>query len=345
MRRTLWLWILSLTLLVVIPGVVAARSEAAGETVLSRTLIGHKALRLGDRGPAVAALQRLLQARGFDPVKLDGIYGSLTERAVREAQAALGLTRDGLAGVLTVSALEARPAGASAAAAPAATPAARPAVVKADIFHAAGEGAREPSAKLVLHDAPAPVPALFALTFNGAPDPALLPSLLETLRRHDMKATFFVTGTYAEARPGLLAAIAAEGHEIGLNGWTQEPMTGLTDRQIRLQLTRAQRAVKAAVGREATWFRPPRGMGTDLLTSAAADLGMTATLWTNVAVTDHPDLSPAEMADLLQQVAHAGSVVMVHADRPTTVAAMEPFLKGLAGRGVRSTGMSDLRLP
>lgn len=74
-----------------------------------------RALRYGDTGEAVAALQELLHARGFDPGPVDGIFGPLTEAAVKAAQRHFGLEVDGLAGRLTIGALRAQvPTGARA---------------------------------------------------------------------------------------------------------------------------------------------------------------------------------------------------------------------------------------
>ncbi|HYF91974.1 MAG TPA: polysaccharide deacetylase family protein [Symbiobacteriaceae bacterium] len=330
MRRTLWLWILTVTLFILIPGAVLARSESPAEMALSQTLVGRKALRRGDRGPAVEALQRLLRQRGFDPAKIDGIYGPLTERAVKAAQAALGLTADGLAGVQTTAALEA------------------PVPVTADLFNAASGGPQAPSARLVVHEVAAPdqpAATAFALTFNGAPDPALLPPLLESLRRCEMKATFFVTGEAAEARPDLVAAIASAGHEVALNGPTQDPMVELNEREMRVRLTRAMRSVEAAAGKPAVHFRPPRGAISEALSGVARDLGLVTALWTNVAISDHPELTPQELAVGLRGAVYPGSVIMVHQDRPGTVAALEPFLKALSDRGTYSVTLSDLDRP
>lgn len=57
------------------------------------------------RGADVLSLQQELVKRGYHPGLLDGIYGPITTKAVRAAQAALGLTVDGAAGPLTFAAL------------------------------------------------------------------------------------------------------------------------------------------------------------------------------------------------------------------------------------------------
>jgi peptidoglycan hydrolase-like protein with peptidoglycan-binding domain len=67
-------------------------------------------LRLGSFGPAVVAWQGLLLELGYDPGPLDGIFGRRTLTATKEAQAALGVTVDGVVGPQTLgSAQAARP--------------------------------------------------------------------------------------------------------------------------------------------------------------------------------------------------------------------------------------------
>ncbi len=67
--------------------------------------LGSRTMRLGDRGWDVAALQFLLQRAGHGPGRADGLFGPLTDAAVKRAQAAAGIAADGLAGPTTLSAL------------------------------------------------------------------------------------------------------------------------------------------------------------------------------------------------------------------------------------------------
>jgi peptidoglycan hydrolase-like protein with peptidoglycan-binding domain/Flp pilus assembly protein TadD len=57
---------------------------------------------------SVRALQRRLAATGYVPGPIDGLYGPLTQGAVRRFQGAYGLLVDGIAGSLTLRALAAR---------------------------------------------------------------------------------------------------------------------------------------------------------------------------------------------------------------------------------------------
>jgi len=66
-------------------------------------------LRRGSRGPAVADLQRRLAAAGFSPGTADGIFGSLTDAAVKSFQRSRGITADGIVGSQTWGQFYAQP--------------------------------------------------------------------------------------------------------------------------------------------------------------------------------------------------------------------------------------------
>lgn len=78
-----------------------ARSPVEGEFESERST-----LRLGSRGSEVSDLQRRLLALRFSPGPIDGIFGSMTDAAVRAFQSARQLTVDGIVGPQTWGALD-----------------------------------------------------------------------------------------------------------------------------------------------------------------------------------------------------------------------------------------------
>ena len=63
-----------------------------------------------------------------------------------------------------------------------------------------------------------------ALTFDdGGAGP--WESMLNTLKRYGMHATFFPLGPYVAASPSLARRTIAEGHAVGSHGWTHTDMT------------------------------------------------------------------------------------------------------------------------
>jgi peptidoglycan hydrolase-like protein with peptidoglycan-binding domain len=78
-----------------------------------RPSLGSRVMRLGHHGWDVAALQYLLQRRGYGPGTADGVFGGLTQAAVLRAQRAAGIAVDGLAGSATIGSLRGRIGGSS----------------------------------------------------------------------------------------------------------------------------------------------------------------------------------------------------------------------------------------
>ncbi|MBA3264190.1 MAG: peptidoglycan-binding protein [Thermoleophilaceae bacterium] len=76
-----------------------------------RPRLGSRVMHSGQRGWDVAALQFLLQRRGYAPGGVDGGFGPGTRSALVAYQRAAGLTVDGLAGSATISALRQRSGG------------------------------------------------------------------------------------------------------------------------------------------------------------------------------------------------------------------------------------------
>lgn len=62
-------------------------------------------LRPGASGAPVTALQKALTALGLDPGGVDGSYGPSTQAAVTAFQRQKGLTADGIAGPMTIAAI------------------------------------------------------------------------------------------------------------------------------------------------------------------------------------------------------------------------------------------------
>ncbi|MFS8100251.1 bifunctional polysaccharide deacetylase/glycosyltransferase family 2 protein [Lentzea alba] len=82
-----------------------------------------------------------------------------------------------------------------------------------------------------------------ALAFHGGPDPKWTPRVLDTLGEAGIKATFFVTGVQATRNPEVVRRIAAEGHQIGIDGFRAEG-----DHTNPLNLAFAQAALADVLG-------------------------------------------------------------------------------------------------
>jgi peptidoglycan/xylan/chitin deacetylase (PgdA/CDA1 family) len=105
-----------------------------------------------------------------------------------------------------------------------------------------------------------------ALTFDAGSDTGNAAGILDLLAANGIHASFGLTGRWAEANPGLVRRMAAEGHLLVNHSYDHPSFTGgyggavLTQAQRLDQLARAEAAVKAASGASTKpWFRPPYG--------------------------------------------------------------------------------------
>lgn len=81
--------------------------------------------------------------------------------------------------------------------------------------------------------------------------------VLELLRRHDVRATFFIVGELADEYPGLVRNVADAGHEIASHGHTHTPLFDLTPDSFEAELQLSSRAIEDATGVEPLGFRAP----------------------------------------------------------------------------------------
>jgi peptidoglycan-N-acetylglucosamine deacetylase len=83
-----------------------------------------------------------------------------------------------------------------------------------------------------------------------------VPQVLEILRRHEVRATFFIPGKVAERHPDRVREIVAAGHELAHHGYTHTSPTKMDAAAEEAELLRG-REVLESFGVEVTGYRSP----------------------------------------------------------------------------------------
>ncbi len=179
-----------------------------------------------------------------------------------------------------------------------------------------------------------------ALTFDDGPG-KYAGTLLDTLKKYDAKATFFLEGQYVKSRPSYVKRMVAEGHELGNHSYKHPDFTKLTAPAIRSEIQRTNDEIKKAAGVEPKLLRPPYGMS-DLTTSeVAAEFGMPIILWTGGSA-DWSSKNEEAIKKQTLKVAKQNSIVLMHDWVKQTVDAMPSIIRTLQKNGYHLVKVSDI---
>lgn len=183
-----------------------------------------------------------------------------------------------------------------------------------------------------------------ALLINVAWGTEHLPEILTTLKRHGAKATFLVTGYWAERNPELLRQIAADGHEVGNHGYDGDAQVSqlLQKGQLRADIARADAVIQQILGRKPTYYQPHEGWldPKGEVVRTARSLGYTTVMWSRDTVDWRPGRTAAQVLQVIKE-AKPGDIILMHPTRPTREA-LDEGLRSLKARGLTPMTLSEI---
>lgn len=180
-----------------------------------------------------------------------------------------------------------------------------------------------------------------ALTFDDGPDPDVTPHVLDTLNRHNAKATFFLIGLHVRGNEHIVRAIHRSGHEIGNHTWSHSDLSKLTPAQVEKDIARAQNVITAAGVPTPRLMRPPYGAFDAMVRS---HVPLTVVSW-NIDPEDWRAEDDGAIVRHVVRNAKPGAIVDLHDIYPATAEALGPILQRLEGKYHFVTVSELLSLP
>jgi peptidoglycan/xylan/chitin deacetylase (PgdA/CDA1 family) len=120
-----------------------------------------------------------------------------------------------------------------------------------------------------------------ALTFDAGANADGVASILATLQRDHVPATFFLTGNFVRAYPAAAKQIAAAGFVIGDHTITHRYLTQLSDATVRTEIVGAAQQIRTVTGvSPVPLFRFPYGDANARVISIANAVGFVPVRWT-----------------------------------------------------------------
>lgn len=150
------------------------------------------------------------------------------------------------------------------------------------------------------------------LTIDDGPSNDTL-ELLELLDAAGARATFFVVGERAAARPALVREIVARGHDVGNHSAThpQAWFWALSPARMRAEVARTQQVLEGITGRRPHWFRAVVGMANPFVAAALREHGLARVAWSARGF-DAVEGDPARALARIERQLRPGAIVLLH---------------------------------
>ncbi|MCL2881870.1 MAG: polysaccharide deacetylase family protein [Coriobacteriia bacterium] len=183
-----------------------------------------------------------------------------------------------------------------------------------------------------------------ALTFDDGPNDGETQAIVATLKKENVKATFFELGINIKRYPALTRAVVSGGNLVGLHSWDHKDFTKLSTSQISGQLSDSQAAYKAATGQATQWFRLPYGASTLTIDGQLTSRNFRLAYWT----VDPNDWRRPGVDKIVSRVvsgARPGAIILMHdggGDRSQTVAALPKIIAALKKQGYTFVTVDEL---
>ena len=172
------------------------------------------------------------------------------------------------------------------------------------------------------------------LTFDDGPDPAHTLRLLQVLKQHQVRATFFVIGSKAEQHGDIMQQIVEAGHSLGNHSYSHPQFDAIPVRLQAEELARTEQVLAGFDGRRRHAVRPPYGkatLGTILLCLLR---GQRIALWNRDSLDYRLD-HEAVVRRMSAMPVKPGDVLLFHDDDHACIEALQVLLPRWREAGLR----------
>jgi peptidoglycan/xylan/chitin deacetylase (PgdA/CDA1 family) len=188
-----------------------------------------------------------------------------------------------------------------------------------------------------------------ALTFDDGPNDPHTLRLLEVLARHEVRATFFMIGQYAQQRADIVREVANAGHVIGNHTFTHPLLIFKSGHELREEIGKTTQALHDALGEHSNLFRPPFGGRRPAVFQIARQMGLEPVMW-NVTGYDWNAPSVEHIERKVTSEVCGGDVILLHdgghrsfgTDRSFTVAATDRLIGKYKAEGYELVTISKM---
>ena len=184
------------------------------------------------------------------------------------------------------------------------------------------------------------------LTFDAGYENGCTEQVLDTLKKHQVRAAFFLVGNYIERNADLVRRMVEEGHIVGNHTMHHYDMSKISDKAaFAKELQDLEALFQQTTGQELPkYYRPPQGIYSEENLKMAQELGYKTVFWSLAYVDWNNDSQPTAeqaFAKLLPRT-HNGAVVLLHSTSKTNAEILDELLTKWKEQGYRFGTLDEL---
>lgn len=182
-----------------------------------------------------------------------------------------------------------------------------------------------------------------SLSFDAAWGNDDTQKILEILRKHDIRVTFFMTGGWVSEYPDDVKLILADGHDLANHSENHKNMSQLSNAEISEELMSVHEKVKELTGVEMNLFRPPYGDYDNDVIKTVASNGYLTIQW-DIDSLDWKDYGVDSIIKTVCDHKHLGpgSIILMHNGAKYTAQALDTIITNLKSAGYELVPISEL---
>lgn len=168
------------------------------------------------------------------------------------------------------------------------------------------------------------------LTFDAGYENGNTPTILDTLKKHKVLATFFLVGNYMTSSKELVKRMVEEGHCVANHTYNHPNMSSISSMDaFRKEIEDLEKAYEDITGQKMTkYYRPPQGKYSIENLKMAKELGYKTFFWSLAYVDWYQDKQPTKeeaFKKLLGRI-HPGAIVLLHSTSRTNAEILDELL-------------------
>ncbi|MBP3673809.1 MAG: delta-lactam-biosynthetic de-N-acetylase [Oscillospiraceae bacterium] len=184
------------------------------------------------------------------------------------------------------------------------------------------------------------------LTFDAGYENGCTAKILDTLKKHNVPAAFFLVGNYIEQNADLVRRMVDEGHIVGNHTMHHYDMSKISDKDsFTKELADLETLFKETTGQDLPkYYRPPQGIYSESNLQMAQELGYKTVFWSLAYVDWQNDSQPTKeqaFSKLIPRI-HPGAVVLLHSTSQTNADILDELLTKWEEMGYTFGSIGDL---